>query len=1551
MGPDNQMLEYKEMVKKVSSQIKGIKTKGIDTLPIEKKVETSTVFMMRDDFKKALELINEANNDIMAIRTQLETPSKGQSGGKNKLGKGLSALLTDGGLKLADETDPNAAKERNKAARSPIDITPGSSFIIPEKRPQRCFEMFSYLLANGLTGLAFTTEEPKGVANEYKIAPKESLIWVTDEVSADFNTLPKNIQKINEYYLERLHTTKPSVVLMQGLDALIKDASMPRDVTDSLQNFNKAMKDLGGILIVDVQPSTFKDHEPKFRESFSVLDLPNSVSMDEALRMGLGNFKVKSPPPTTQQTSIEARSQPTPAVKSSPPPEPKPAPSAPATASSPDPKRAAHQQAMRAARIEEITLFIQDWRSDGFDISTFERDLDKELPIIEESFIQFSEKISRLKDMLDQLDDFKRKHKAELPLIKSQIDALDAPLHNPEAVDEAEKGLAGLDSALESEKKKRQEDGANKRRKEVQAILDDWKKHGFVLKDLEEAMTKPPEVLEQTFMRTAEQVQDTEGMLEALDLLEAQSAAGMRLLKDHFESIKSGMRDIRDAKAKRASIDALRAFLDSNSGPLESIDERIARQQQKGRDVSAYLDQFKQALATIDPQSILRSLDNFETQMNHKEEIMNYVRDLPRLTAKFKDDPDMVRITSELSQLERTMPATESISPIYSKFLSLRGAINEHMKKRDIQMKAEQELRAQRLSKYKAELKQWESEGYIATAFRTAIDRGDVLDELERVYSQTKQKIDEIKVQSGQLFKMLTPENLADFKEDIADIKKDLLDTERSQDATQKILKLQYKVKQKDKERSERKIDDERRSYIRKTLEGYKRDGYQVASFEAKLSGPIPVSEQAFEDLKARIQKVESIKADLSRLDMRGLDALSAPLLAILSDPYQIEKMEQLSKKLKDTVSSNSQRRDEIRKAVKAWKDSGLDTLSIDSAMGNDLVTLEKRFSDLSLRVEKLKALKKELESLSTSGFERKVKVIQNKMSSPENLESIIEDMAFLKAEIEKGRSQQSAIDQQKRDEFLRMAMEWQSMGYNVDEILDTLQAPTSGMGLEDASTLLNIYKAKIDKAEHIRSDLQAIDNPDLQDDIALLTENITNLDILEELEDSYGELMKRALEMESSFSKYDLIIEKFRSEGYVVTRLEALRGKPQEDITQGFIMFENDIKLLGDLRDAMVGLQSAPHPPEYDGVFADLFIKLADPDRIAEIGQNITELEEHLRAYNEAPTPAPVVKDTRPITPSKPAPVQSPVAKAPATSPEVLSKQITEVAQGMPDAQMAGRTPADTGPNEDRPGAEPKKKLKIAKRPVPVNSQATAPTGPGPSPAAPRPVPVQKAPEVPRPQPAPVSAGKPEVAKPKPRPVPVHKGADGPKPKPVPVAKGQAPAPSGDKQARVKQLKEDAKAASKNKDFTKAVQIYDQIQALDPADKEAEFLKKRALTFLKSSGGDKQAASAAAQPSTPAKDAGKASAAAATGATQTTAPSATSSASPVQPNPAVSDKQKNCTSCGGTGKCYWCNGTGKCDSCGGSGKNIVGSQCVSCKGNGKCQNCDGTGLCYWCQK
>lgn len=868
-------------------------------------------------------------------------------------------------------------------------------------------------------------------------------------------------------------------------------------------------------------------------------------------------------------------------------------------------------------RKEELKLIIDDWKSQGYDISLIEKDLNKDMATLEESFLMFSDKVSSLEDLRDDLDEIKEKFKDVVPDNKALFDALDKKLFDPNKLDEAEEEIENLPKKLEEEaKKKKIDEVANQRKSEIQLIIDDWKSEGYQVEELEKAMDSSLEELDMKFIDISDKVQTLIDANEELDELLQKNSSAEKMLEKRileFRAISKNIENVDDVEMKARH---LTEFIEKNGPELSAIQNRLKDLESKQVDISELRSKFEGDLGKLDLKTISLEIEKMDENIGRAQEIKEFLIKLDVIVpAEIRSDPEIEPLYKKIKDLDTIVNDYKKVETAYPEFQNDQNALTELAKKKELQFKAQNELRDQKLNMIKPDLDKWAKDGFKVQPLLDAMNNNAPVDELEEKYNHYKQKMETLNFQSDVFKKLLTPENIADFGTEIEAIKEDLKDPEKADEVTETIIKFQYTVKQKEKEREAEQNNSERVEYIKKMYEAYKKEGYNVEKLMEAFDKDIDTLENTFTDIKTRIQRIEDIKSDLMKIDVRGLENVAAPIFDSLSDPYKLDETEAMVKDLKDVVAKNNLRRDEIEQVIKTWKGAGFDTTSIENAMSNDLATLEERFAEFSHKIEKLISLKEELESLNTTGFEKKVKVIQNKMDNPENLEAIVEEMDFLKREMANRSEAVSKEAEEKKFGLENTIKTWKADGYNVSSLESLLNSGDID-GLENQ---IAQYQPNYKKAEDLKKKISAIKEDFVQEDLALISDNIANLDIIDELIEGFTEIQKRLEEHQASSGKYAQLVTKYKEEGYITTKLEAALTGSSSDLEGVFSKFESDVKILGQLREALVDLQNRPHPMEYNEIFTELFIKVADPDRIAEIGQNIEELQKQLDELDKA--------------------------------------------------------------------------------------------------------------------------------------------------------------------------------------------------------------------------------------------------------------------------------------------------------------------------------------------
>ncbi len=172
----------------------------------------------------------------------------------------------------------------------------------------------------------------------------------------------------------------------------------------------------------------------------------------------------------------------------------------------------------------------------------------------------------------------------------------------------------------------------------------------------------------------------------------------------------------------------------------------------------------------------------------------------------------------------------------------------------------------------------------------------------------------------------------------------------------------------------------------------------------------------------------------------------------------------------------------------------------------------------------------------------------------------------------------------------------------------------------------------------------------------------------------------------------------------------------------------------------------------------------------------------------------------------------------------------------------------------------------------------------------------------------------------------------------------------------KITRVVEEGKDAYREKQYERALEIYDHGLALDPDCTEIKFLRNSVQAKLEALNEQTTEKISIEQPESTDKQIDQ------EFDTQSTEPEMTNRIESLEKR--VQDKVKeldnigeipkeqpenSCKSCEGTGECYWCKGTGKCAECFGSGKDSNGNECGKCNGTGTCKSCNGAGKCHWC--
>ena len=100
-------------------------------------------------------------------------------------------------------------------------LTPGLSYLVEEKRPEKFFRLYNALIGMGMKGLVISRTNPRILARTYSLDESES-VWLTGkEVQGETKTVLPILEFIMSIYEEYIEQTPDGVILLDGLEYLL----------------------------------------------------------------------------------------------------------------------------------------------------------------------------------------------------------------------------------------------------------------------------------------------------------------------------------------------------------------------------------------------------------------------------------------------------------------------------------------------------------------------------------------------------------------------------------------------------------------------------------------------------------------------------------------------------------------------------------------------------------------------------------------------------------------------------------------------------------------------------------------------------------------------------------------------------------------------------------------------------------------------------------------------------------------------------------------------------------------------------------------------------------------------------------------------------------------------------------------------------------------------------------------------------------------------------------------------------------------------------------
>jgi hypothetical protein len=149
--------------------------------------------------------------------------------------------------------------EADLKTKKTYDLPRGYSYLVEERTPSHCFDVFKDMVTHGNQGLCITRTMPKKVRGQYGLE-KTPIIWLT-RVADNPNTLrPYPVGKISETVQQFIAAGENTVVLLDGVEYLILHNDF-KTVLTSLQDLNEYIAQNDSILILPVDSEAMEPRQ------------------------------------------------------------------------------------------------------------------------------------------------------------------------------------------------------------------------------------------------------------------------------------------------------------------------------------------------------------------------------------------------------------------------------------------------------------------------------------------------------------------------------------------------------------------------------------------------------------------------------------------------------------------------------------------------------------------------------------------------------------------------------------------------------------------------------------------------------------------------------------------------------------------------------------------------------------------------------------------------------------------------------------------------------------------------------------------------------------------------------------------------------------------------------------------------------------------------------------------------------------------------------------------------------------------------------------------
>ncbi|MBN1539498.1 MAG: DUF835 domain-containing protein [Candidatus Thermoplasmatota archaeon] len=158
------------------------------------------------------------------------------------------------------ETVQEAMKKEWDAVSELDELTPGLSYLVEEKRPDKIFKLYRQALDRNMKGMAISRTNPKILAKRYGITDTDS-IWLTGkEIHGDIRSVLPILEFLMSIIEEFIEGTAKGMIVLDGLEYLLTNNKF-NSVLRFLRQLVDNVSQTEFILLVAISPDAIEQTE------------------------------------------------------------------------------------------------------------------------------------------------------------------------------------------------------------------------------------------------------------------------------------------------------------------------------------------------------------------------------------------------------------------------------------------------------------------------------------------------------------------------------------------------------------------------------------------------------------------------------------------------------------------------------------------------------------------------------------------------------------------------------------------------------------------------------------------------------------------------------------------------------------------------------------------------------------------------------------------------------------------------------------------------------------------------------------------------------------------------------------------------------------------------------------------------------------------------------------------------------------------------------------------------------------------------------------------